>query len=236
MVVTTVTPPAKAAERPSETQQRRTTPSAPPPPIVVGLLMVYLMISCAVLLYSLAELLPLPTPAGQANPEVYTPVRWFAWTMLLSDEVRLFWLVALSGALGGLVHTLRSFYWYIGNQKLMQHWLPMYLLLPFVGASIALIFYLVIRGGFFSPQSGVSQTSPFGFIALAGIIGMFSPQAVLKLQQVAETVLTKPDPGADATPQTPASTPKDQNSSNGTMRAGAAEVKGVTSLDPTRKK
>jgi hypothetical protein len=181
--------------------ERHSAPaSAAPGAGLVALLMAYLMLGAALLLYSLGQLLPLPTPAG-AGPQLYTPVVWLAWTMQVSDEVRLFWLVALAGALGGLVHTLRSFYWYVGNRVLMRHWLPMYFLLPFVGSSISLVFYLVIRGGFFSPQASVQQTSPFGFVALAGIIGMFSPQAVLKLQQIAETVLTKPESGEDAKPQ-----------------------------------
>jgi hypothetical protein len=79
----------------------------------------------------------------------------------------------------------------------------MYVLLPVAGGSLGLIFYLVIRGGFFSPQSSFEQTSPFGFAAFAALIGMFSQQAVLKLQTVAETLLTKPEPGDNATPQNP---------------------------------
>ena len=36
---------------------------------------------------------------------------------------------------------------------------------------------------------------------MAGLIGLFSEQAVLKLKEVAETLLSKPSPGADAKPQ-----------------------------------
>jgi hypothetical protein len=72
---------------------------------------------------------------------------------------------------------------------------------PFAGTALAVVFYLVIRGGFFSPQAGFKETSPFGFAALAAIVGMFSEQAVLKLKEVAETVLAKPKPGEDAKPQ-----------------------------------
>ena len=78
----------------------------------------------------------------------------------------------------------------------------MYILLPFVGASLGLVFYLVIRAGFFPPQASVDQTSPFGFAALAGLVGLFSQQAVLKLKDVAETLLTKAEQGEDFKPQT----------------------------------
>lgn len=130
-----------------------------------------------------------------------SPVVIFGQTFLLWDEVRLLLIVLLTGALGGLVHALRSVYWYVGNRALKRSWLLMYITLPFVGASLALVFYFVIRGGFFSPQSSFEQTSPFGFAAFSALIGMFSTQAVMKLQHVAETLLVKPDKGVDAKPQ-----------------------------------
>jgi hypothetical protein len=102
-----------------------------------------------------------------------------------------------------LIHDIRSVYWYVGNRHLVKSWLAMYLLLPFAGATLALVFYLVVRGGFFSPHSSVDQTSPFGFAALAVLVGLFSPQAVLKLKDVAETLLSRPQPGANAAPQQP---------------------------------
>jgi IPT/TIG domain-containing protein len=100
-----------------------------------------------------------------------------------------------AGALGGLGHALRSIYWYIGNRELVWSWLAMYVFLPIHGATLAIIFYLVIRGGFFSPQSTVSDTSPFGFAAVAVLIGMFTSQASEKLREIAETVLAKPPQG-----------------------------------------
>ncbi len=111
--------------------------------------------------------------------------------IIFTKESNLIVVVALSGALGGLVHSLRSFYKYVGNRKLMWSWFAMYILLPFVGTCMGLVFYLVIRAGFFSPQAHVEETSPFGFAALAALVGLFSEQAVLKLKDVSETVFTK---------------------------------------------
>ena len=79
----------------------------------------------------------------------------------------------------------------------------MYIMLPFVGATLGLILYLVIRGGFFSTQATVQQTSPFGFMALAALAGLFSEQAVLKLKEVAETLLKKPEEGKDSISKEP---------------------------------
>jgi len=117
-------------------------------------------------------------------------------------EQRLLLIVILCGFLGGLVHTIRSIGWYIGNRWLVRSWIPFYALLPLTGAMIAVAFYLVIRGGFFSPSGSFRDTSPFGFAAMSVLVGMFSTPAALKLQQLAETMLTKPGSGADAKPQT----------------------------------
>lgn len=125
---------------------------------------------------------------GRFKPQIYL-------------ETRLLLLVMLCGALGSLMHALRSLYWYTGNRKMVWSWVAFYLLLPFTGAMLAVIFYLVVRGGFFSPQASTETTSPFGFAALSALVGLFSPQATLKLKEVAETIFTKPAAGADHKPQ-----------------------------------
>jgi len=178
-------------------------------------------------LYCLIIIWPHPTPAGtpptnqtagasavesstpptaelpRASEEGKEPhsVTFFFGSFKLWDEVRLLLIVMLAGALGSLVHALRSFCWYVGNRNLVRSWLAMFILLPLVGTTLAVVFYFVVRGGFFSPQASFKDTSPFGFAALAGLIGMFSQQAVLKLKEVAETMLTRPKEGQDSQPQ-----------------------------------
>jgi hypothetical protein len=121
-------------------------------------------------------------------------------------EQRLLFIVVLTGFLGGLVHVIRSLGWYIGNRSLIRSWLPFYALLPLNGAMLAVAFYLVIRGGFFSPSGSFRDTSPFGFAAMSVLVGMFSTPAALKLKELAETMFTKPGTGADAKPQTTSGT------------------------------
>ena len=106
--------------------------------------------------------------------------------------------VAMAGALGSLVHAARSFYWYVGNRELRRSWLPLYYLRPLVGAALATVFYLVIRGGFI-PSDG--ETNSLAFVALSALVGLFSEEAVLKLKEVAETVFKKVPMGEDAEPQ-----------------------------------
>lgn len=129
-----------------------------------------------------------------------SPVTFFRWTFPISDEERLFLIVALAGALGSLVHSLRSFYWYVGNRELVLSWLAMYILIPIIGSLLGLIFYITIRGGII-PQVAIKDTNPFVFVAISALVGMFSVQAALKLQDVAETVFTKAGAGRESKPQ-----------------------------------
>jgi len=105
-----------------------------------------------------------------------------------SFEVRLLLLVLLAGALGSYIHAATSFVDYVGNRKLSGNWVWWYLLRPFVGMTLALLFYFVVRGGFISVTAGGEDMNPFGIAALAGLVGMFSKQATDKLNEVFKTL------------------------------------------------
>ncbi|HWT23180.1 MAG TPA: hypothetical protein VN213_06710 [Solirubrobacteraceae bacterium] len=115
----------------------------------------------------------------------------------LSTEVLFFLVVALSGALGGLIHTVRSLSTYVGVRRLRWSWVPYYLLLPLVGALGGTLFYVVLRAGLFSPSTEVQQASPFGFAAVAALVGLFSEQAMNKLRDLAAQIFTSAQPLAD---------------------------------------
>ncbi len=117
---------------------------------------------------------------------------------LLWDEQRLLLIALLCGALGALLHAVRSLSQYVGNRKLKESWLMMYAMLPFNGSLLALVFYVVIRGGFFASNAGVGNTSPFSFAAMALMVGLFNQVAIEKLKQVAESFFTKTEQAADS--------------------------------------
>jgi hypothetical protein len=163
--------------------------------ITLYLILVTLILGYAVLAFWPADL----SSAGQDVQS--TEVTFLGGTFRVFGEVRVLVLISLIGALGAQLRCIRSLYWYIGNRKLVWSWTVMYILLPFVGAILGMIFYFVIRAGFFSPSATIQDANPIGFIALAALAGMFSEQAVLKLKEVAETLLDKPPAGSDAVPQ-----------------------------------
>jgi hypothetical protein len=207
-------------ERFVNTTESPSLPTGGPGSSRVGVLGIVLILSslvalAAFLLYILIVLLPIPFGDGpalaageSASPQTTRPepfeheVILFGVTWKMSDEERLLILVMTAGALGSLIHALRSAYWYVGNRNLVRSWVPKYLLLPFCGAILAVLFYFVVRGGFFSPRTTSMHTSPYGFCALACLVGLFSEQAVLKLKQVAETVFMTTEQGKDANPPT----------------------------------
>jgi hypothetical protein len=119
----------------------------------------------------------------------------------LHEDAWLFLLVVGAGALGSALHALRSLYWYIGNRAFTLSWVPMYFILPVTGALLAAGTYFLIRGGFIAATASNAEPNPYGFTSIGFIVGLFTQQAVIKLQQIAETILVKPDPGRNSYPQ-----------------------------------
>jgi len=129
---------------------------------------------------------------------------WGKGWMLMWSETRLLLIVMICGFLGAMIYSLRSILWYVGNRSLLWSWLATYIVIPIVGALMAVVFYLVLRGGLFSSTTTVADTSPFGFAGIAALVGMFIQQSAEKLKTVFETIMAKLEPGSDAVkPQLP---------------------------------
>jgi hypothetical protein len=153
--------------------------------LLVTLLLIYLLIAM--------------WPAGQtaARPAGTGTVRLFGRTVRVSLETRLFVIVTVAGALGALIHSIRSLYWYVGNRALRRSWLLMYAALPFVGAVLGLVVYLVLRGGLTSSIAQSSDINPYGMAAVAALVGMFSQETSEKLRAVFATLLSPAEAGRD---------------------------------------
>ena len=102
----------------------------------------------------------------------------------------LLWLVLIIGALAACLHGITSLAEYVGNKQFEASWTQWYLLRPVVGAVLAMLFYFVIRGGFFLKVN--NKASFFAIIAMSGLIGLFSKQALYKLSELFD-VLFKSD-------------------------------------------
>jgi IPT/TIG domain len=134
---------------------------------------------------------------ASATATAVTESRLLGARLLLDGDQRLFTVVALAGFLGGLIHSARSLYWYVGNRDLRRSWLLMYASLPFVGGALAVVFYIVLRGGLVTGQTSAAQLNVFGFAAVSALVGLFSPEAAEKLKQIFSTLLTAAPAGRD---------------------------------------
>jgi hypothetical protein len=132
-------------------------------------------------------------PTGGTAPA--TPSHIAGLRLLLDREQRLFVVVAVAGALGGLIHSARSLYEYAGNRVLRRSWLLMYFVLPFVGGALAVVFYVILRGGLVTGTA--AQVNFFGFAAISALVGLFSPEAAEKLKQIFSTLLAPAELGRD---------------------------------------
>ncbi|MGA2436176.1 MAG: hypothetical protein ABSG25_12915 [Bryobacteraceae bacterium] len=177
--------PAAAGARQSAAAERassgplvgRTMPEA-----AQALLGGYIAVTFGLLLYLLVKVWPLTAGALET-----TAAPWGAFT--LSFEIRTMLIAALAGGLGAYVHLATSFADYAGNEKLTMNWMWWYLLRPLAGSGLALIVFMVLRGGFLSAgQDASASVNPHGVAALAALTGLFSKQATDKLRETFETL------------------------------------------------
>jgi hypothetical protein len=194
-------------------------------PRSIVVLLAALVILVMLTFYGIWTFWPAENAAGKT-------VHVFGYHRAVSRETLFFVVVALSGALGGSVHSLRSTAWYIGNRELKWSWIPFYVLRPLVGATLATVFYLVLRAGLFSPSAQTKATSPYGFAALSALVGLFAEQAVEKLKTVAEQFFQEAPKGADQAPQAgaePETNASDTNAPSGVV-AGAPTPSGSAAV------
>jgi len=132
-------------------------------------------------------------------------------------------LVAWVGALGGLTHAMGSFGTYVGNRELRTSWLWWYGLKPALSAAVAVLVYLVFRGGFGAPDIGLAAGDCLRVAGFAGLVGLFAEPATVKLKDIFDAIFTpRRDPREDKAGQT--------------KTAAAPTLPQITSLDPNEVK
>lgn len=138
------------------------------------------------------------TPETKGVEEYPVKLLWTTGQFMISADVRLLMVVMLAGGLGSFIHTATSFGDFVGNEKLSRSWIWWYVLKPFIGMILAVIFYLVIRGGFLSAGAEAGKLNIYGITALAGLAGMFSKQATDKLSEVFDALFRTAAGNGDA--------------------------------------
>jgi hypothetical protein len=112
-------------------------------------------------------------------------------------EQAVLWMVILLGALGGFLYLASSMATYVGNRQLLRSWIIYYVLVPFQGAALAPVVYLLLRVGVLNPANPNSSGSPMkslnliGIYAFAALTGLFSKQAIEMMADVFATIFKK---------------------------------------------
>lgn len=103
-------------------------------------------------------------------------------------------MVILLGALGGSLHLASSLVMFIGNRQLKRSWLPYYLSMPFTGAGLAPIVYMLLRVGLINPSgtsadgTAISSLNLIAIYAFGALTGMFSRVALAKFGEIFGTM------------------------------------------------
>ena len=96
---------------------------------------------------------------------------------LLEYELVLFESVVAIGVLGSALRGVSSLFLDVGKRTFDGSWSLSYLMRPLEGAAMALVVYIVFRSGIFVLAKGESEPNGLGYLALAGLSGMFSHKA-----------------------------------------------------------
>ncbi len=156
--------------------------------VVTAASLIVCVLIAALLLYALWAFWP--TKTGTAQPGSKS-VHFLGLRRTISTEILFFVIVAVAGAIGGLIHATRSFAWHVAHRDLKWRWLPFYSAMPVIGASCATIFYVVIRGGFFAGPATTKDVNPYGFAAVGALVGLFTEQALEMLRRVADQIFAQ---------------------------------------------
>ncbi len=93
------------------------------------------------------------------------------------EEILLLELVIVTGVLGSALRGIAGLFLDVGKREFDPSWSLSYLMRPFEGAAMAFVVYVVFRSGVFVLEKGTSTPSELGYLALAGLSGMFSHKA-----------------------------------------------------------
>ena len=110
-------------------------------------------------------------------------------------------VIVLFGALGGCVRLLASLAQFIGNRKLYRSWIPYYLALPFVGAALAFIVFVLFNAGLLPKEATadttVNRDSLNYAFGIAGLIGLFSRDALAMLSELVKRIFSVKETDSD---------------------------------------
>lgn len=164
---------------------------------------VYNIVLFVLLLYLLAGIWPNSVPNQPLNQSInHWPtnetVSVFTHSFTLSGEVTILLIAMIMGALGAVVYTSTALVTRVANKEFDSHWALWYIVHPPLGSSLAVVFYLLLRGGLVNLSVSAGGLNLYGVAAVSGMVGLSSKEATQKLKELFKTLFegTQPQPQA----------------------------------------
>ncbi len=130
---------------------------------------------------------PVSAAANAAATTHHVLLLWGVYMADFNKSSGLLMLALLMGAIGGYTIALASLVSEILDQRFFARNGWFYALRPLIGAALGLMFYFAFRAGFANSSADASTASnidPYGVALVACLAGLFSHQALGKLQTV----------------------------------------------------
>ncbi len=112
----------------------------------------------------------------------------FNFDKTIDREFQLILLALLFGIIGGTTHGLASLVTYVGNKKYNNRWTIWYVGRPAIGGIMAIIFYVLIRGGLLSVNAQPTDLNYFGIAAISVVAGLMATEATGKIRDIFMTL------------------------------------------------
>jgi hypothetical protein len=126
--------------------------------------------------YFLALLAVIVTAWFILNPATTTKVLWI-------PVYAFFW-----GAIGGILQGLWFLWQHVNTRKVRKAWIPWYIFLPFMGAILGALTYLVFVAGFITATGGTQIQSEYFIMLLCALAGFSTRWAVSTLDSVMKLI------------------------------------------------
>ncbi len=116
----------------------------------------------------------------------------------LGPETLVMLVIIIVGAVGACVFSLWSIAKHVARKDFTARWFVWYLLRPFTGAGLALLFYFLVRGGLLTIGSNLQNLNLIVIAGISALVGMFSEQALQKLRELADSTFGASSGGGTA--------------------------------------
>lgn len=149
--------------------------------IAIGL---YLVAACLILLPTMLWAWSNASRVLQL-PERQELTATFLWTdFLMTADLAMLLIVELAAIAGSLAILTRTFAYRAGYETLERGFVWWYLVRPFTGALLGLIFYLAVDAGYFSHVAKLEPSSLALAAMIGGLAGLFTDEVLTRLRSV----------------------------------------------------